>query len=113
MVHLGGRTDGSLSSPKSPFLSKYILDSAILVKVSSVGYARAPEFDLEAHNQPSMDERIEYALQNETKFLEALEEEERMMVISKEKDGRKMWMPVRQSMGKRIWRGLERLMARM
>ena len=103
----------SLLGAVMPSLSQALLDSAILIRVSSVGYAQAPEFELEAPDQPSMGERINYALQAETVFLEAIEAEERKNINVREKDGRKTWVPARRSISRRMWRGLEILIAKM
>ena len=84
-----------------------LIHSAILINVATVGYAQPPEFNVDAYGQPSMEERIEYAVQNETKFLEAVEEEERKTWSLKERDGRRMWIPARRSLSRKLWRGVE------
>ncbi|TDL30152.1 hypothetical protein BD410DRAFT_759351 [Rickenella mellea] len=63
------------------------LTAAILIKTATIGYARAPEFDLYAPGQPGMQERILHALRNGPKFQEALEREREEM--EKERKGRK------------------------
>ena len=46
------------------------LDSAILVRVATIGYNRRPEFDVEAKGQPSLEVRV-------GRVLEQLRAEER------------------------------------
>ena len=50
--------------------------SSILIRVATIGYGRPPDFEVKAPGQPSMRERIDWALRHEEKFIEAYEEED-------------------------------------
>lgn len=45
--------------------------SAILIKVATIGYGREPEFEPHAPDQPTMQQRIAYALRHDRVFREA------------------------------------------
>ncbi|KAI5116234.1 hypothetical protein M0805_003296 [Coniferiporia weirii] len=55
----------------------YGLTASMLIRVACIGYARAPDFEIAAPGQPSMSERIDYALRHDPKFVEAAAEETR------------------------------------
>lgn len=56
-------------------LSHLTYHRAILIRVASVGYARDPDFEVAAPNQPTMIERVDFALHNNAKFIMAAEAE--------------------------------------
>ncbi|KAL5507696.1 PCD1 [Sanghuangporus vaninii] len=54
----------------------YGLTASILIRVAEVGFGRSADFEINAPGQPSMTERVDYALRSHPKFIEAFEEEE-------------------------------------
>ena len=50
--------------------------SSILIRVASIGYGRPPDFEVKAPGQPTVRERIDYALRHDPRFIEAYEEED-------------------------------------
>lgn len=50
-------------------------DRSILIRVAEIGFGRPPDFEVMAPGEPSMTQRIDYALRNHPKFIEAFEEE--------------------------------------
>lgn len=50
------------------------MNSAILIHVATVGYAREPEFEVYAPGQETMERRIEYAVRHKKAFRKAVEE---------------------------------------
>ncbi|KDQ63951.1 hypothetical protein JAAARDRAFT_682725, partial [Jaapia argillacea MUCL 33604] len=51
------------------------LTASILIRVSTIGYAQEPEFQVSSPDQPTMEERIVYALRHDANLLEAQRQE--------------------------------------
>lgn len=51
------------------------LTAAILIRVATIGYAREPDFEVHSPNEPSLEERIAWALLNRKVFKDACEKE--------------------------------------
>ncbi|CCM00476.1 uncharacterized protein FIBRA_02510 [Fibroporia radiculosa] len=51
------------------------LTAGILIRVATIGYGRAPDFEVDAPGQPCWNERIAYSLKHNPVFLEAMQKE--------------------------------------